>query len=710
MATPRNFRDSQTLQTFGIVAVTGYLAISFALFKTLDFAGIAKIVDSWWVLQKHGFAHLLQFPAWPWQHELRFGLPLVLAVAAGGRAAAVTWRRLDPDGARHIEGREPVMNTTRAAKILAQEWGKPGPGAIKLGPGLPAMPHDKATEGGMMFGGTGSGKTVVIENLLRTLLSENDAKIAHHKIIIHDVKGDFTSQIAPIIDKNGKIIRPYTLVAPWDTRGTPHEIAADILTLAHARAFAINVIPESKSAPMFSSAARQLLTGFCVYLQSTKPQKWGYADLAALAVTPSEELLPLMDQYHPEARKAVAEANVTTFGILINLIAFFSPIFDLASAQPVAPAPGRGFSMRRWLLTEIVNKPILILQNDATFTPVAKALHSALLATAAQTIASPQMSESKKRSLWFFLDEFPQFPVSAGDSVETIMAVGRSKGSRLWLFSQSVGQLNKTFTADRVKGWLDMIGTMLISRTSGAGAKDFSEIIGNRIVERQQSSTSSAVGGTTATINYQRSPEPVIEQSTLAGLGLVKGKKAVDCLLPLGDRYLLRLRFPFVPRNVYRKPSILAPWTQEPNPYTAAIEAATAPTVAGTGDTDDGNREHEKVAATSTEIVEKTEQQAESETTVTATAATVKLAHELGKEAEGEDIAKFAGVEAVDQFVPGFAEVAHIAEAISHITPAAGKAAPKVQITRAEKLMLRRKRIEIEQEARDQQEQAQEMM
>ncbi|WP_153116903.1 type IV secretion system DNA-binding domain-containing protein [Rhodocyclus tenuis] len=529
-----------------------------ASWAALDAANIARVgsPDGWlsllWTLIKQPALILSA----PWQFLLRVSIPAAAALVVAAAVGLVTYRNhataTHDGGAKHLRGRRYISDAKEAARLFAREM-SPADG-LQIHPDLPPLSLIREPEHVFFLGGVGSGKT---QTLLPWILA---AQARRDSILIHDVKGDFTAGLKNIL-----------LVAPWDRRGEVWNVAEDVSTKSAAREFAARVVPENKQSPMWSSAARQVLTGLVINCQLEKPGRWGVADLARGAALPMAELLPIMQRCNPEAIRAIEGQNVTTTGILISMMSFLSPIFDLAVAWPTPPAPGEGFAITRWLAGKGKRTRTIILQSSGQFEQLGRAVNAAIIGLASQIVASPLMPESKTRRLWFFLDEFPQ--LGRIDPVETLIAVGRSKGVRVVLVAQSLDMLKSVYDAHKAAGWLSMVGNVLIGRTQGETAEFVAtRIVGEREVEREQVSVTPGAqqggiirSGVGMTYSTSRSTEPVVMPADLAGdLGPDPRAGGVR-ILWLTGRYALRLLVPFTSLPTLRPASVLSPWTAFPS-------------------------------------------------------------------------------------------------------------------------------------------------
>lgn len=381
---------------------------------------------------------------------------------------------------------------------------------------------DRYTKHLLIMGAVGGGKTTIILPLLQQIIEADD------RAVIFDIKGDFTAKFKKPI-----------LFAPWDARGAVWDIARDCTTRQDARTLAEQLVEGSKD-PMWSNASRQLLVGFLVKLQQERGTDWGWQDLADCLSVPEDELVDIMQEYNPEALRSVEQSGQTTTGILINLTAFLSIVFDLADAWGNAPA-NRKFSFARWLFDEKTKRKQIILQGNGRFPALMRGYVSSIVSLLSSRINSPQFSDSKTRKIWFVLDEFPQM---GKVDIEPMIAVGRSKGVRVVIGCQDLNQIKKIYSEEEAKSWMAMMGTQIFAKVSaGDTAKWVSELVGKREVERPNISVASQAGGNSSTFMYAREEVDVVTPDQLTSeLGAFP--TGVRCLL-LGFKNALLLEWPY---------------------------------------------------------------------------------------------------------------------------------------------------------------------
>lgn len=395
---------------------------------------------------------------------------------------------------------------------------------------------DRMTKHILLFGGTGSGKTTALLPMIDQAVREN------HRTLIWDIKGDFTAKYGPAegFQQAGRA----SVMAPWDARSIIWDIARDCETRQDARELAARLITASKD-PMWSNAARQVLVGFIVSLQQ-RGIWWGWRDLAELLADPDDKkMAAIMRDCNPEALRIAEGADTTKSGIMINLVAFVSIVFDLAEAWGDAlVGDPRLFSFKEWLSNPDVEKRQVILKGSGQFSQLASSYAGSAIALMTAFINSDYFPNDSQRRIYFFLDEFPQL---GKVDFQPLVEIGRSKGVRVILGAQDINQIKKIYSPEDASALMSMCSTHLYCRVApGDTVKMISEFVGKREVERPNYSTTVQDSGRSVSHSYAREEIPVITESQLqTELGVRKSQRLVRSLLVgLGENALI-LEWPF---------------------------------------------------------------------------------------------------------------------------------------------------------------------
>jgi hypothetical protein len=449
------------------------------------------------------------------------------------------WRYLVPKdgliflrGAKRLEGRKAVKKLK--AKLARSVRLRPD---HEIAPDI-LYPADLWTRHMLIVAGTGAGKSTILRPLIEKIVKSNE------QMLLFDPKGEFT-----------RAFRSPILIAPWDERGWAWDIAADMRNIGFARRFATATVKEGTD-PMWANAARQLVVGSMLYLRAVQGTGWGWRDLADTLALPQPRLLGIMKVHFPEAVRAVERASVTTQGVLINLTAFCSAIFDLADAWEETPT-SRRVSFYDWItLPELAPRQI-ILQGNGAYPDITKSYVEGIFSVISGLVNSVELEDSPNRKIWIVCEELPQM---GKIPIRPLFELGRSRGLRCIGVCQDLAQLEEIHGAQTVKSLVSMSGSILIGQVSqGDTAETLAKALGAREVERRNISTSFGPGGSQS-VSYARETIPLYTASELGSrLGLDAVRGGVTFALALeGDAY--ELFWPSYPIPDVRRAHVPSKW------------------------------------------------------------------------------------------------------------------------------------------------------
>jgi len=381
---------------------------------------------------------------------------------------------------RHLSGRE-LRHGLGVARNSVKKVAKGGRLGLELLPNL-RMPFADEALGFAVIGGSGSGKTTILEQILGKALERGD------RAVLLCVKGGMTETL-PTND--------FVMIGPHEARSLAINLAADLRGEAEAREFAARIIAPSKD-PTWSNAGRILFTGVIVALQAQHGEKWGWRDLYDLALSDAQTLRPIMDEYYRPAAVLLEldpETAVPTRTTLSVLFTMWSAVVGLI--RPLMLAWGdlprsQRFSMRKWMLNDASKTRAVILQHSGAFPELSAVVIGAVLDIAAGTAASPQMSNKRNRRIWFALDEIAQ--VTKVERLPKLSELGREKGICPIVCTQDWSQIEQVYGLDAAKTWANNLKLKIVCQmAAGPAANAISrDWIGQRTVEWTRKTTSHA--------------------------------------------------------------------------------------------------------------------------------------------------------------------------------------------------------------------------
>ncbi len=525
-----------------------------------------------------------------WVHVL---IPLVITLPA---SIAVGWffhmacipKLIHVNGLRYDQNPRIAMANLKHA-IKKEDGGMEG--GIPIHPDIP-IDVGRDNRGLLITGGMGSGKTQVQLPRIKEIMRRD------YRLLLNDSKGEFTQSLES---------DNFVLLAAWDKRSTPWHASADIFDRPSARVFSELSIKESHD-PMWSSAARQVLTGMLVYLIETNPLKWTLPDLVGVMILEPEELAEIIGKYNPEAlqtvRNLASKEGKTAEGIMINLQSFMSPIYDLSQAWTGAT----GFSIREWLREDYKGPKTIVLQGSERFKTISQGFVSTLLTFAISDMADPSFPEAKHRKsdyrVYFNLDEFPTMgyiPI-----FDRLVSVCRSKGAFVTLSFQDISQGHKLYGEHLINTWVSNLSNKVIGSVAVGPTASYicDKILDNREVRVPGVTTSfDAVGRPTRTLTQTPNKIPVLRPFELAlELGFKAGKPYGTALyLGGGLDAVYRLKWNITKTRKVREAVVFADWVtnKKENPFIDAYplsETINTPEAQATKDAQDQQVEEEIAA------------------------------------------------------------------------------------------------------------------
>jgi type IV secretory pathway TraG/TraD family ATPase VirD4 len=308
---------------------------------------------------------------------------------------------------------------------------------------------------------------------------------------------------------------------------------------------------------MWSHAAQEIFVACIAYLQATKGRSWSWRDLEAAVTADVDQLTTFARAYNSNAVRLLNQPDSkTTLSILTTFQSHMRIVSVLAEAWS-DPSADR-FSIRNWLQQPIPYRP-LILQHDSRYPELSRIWIGSMLSLLASAVGSPTLTESRRRRVWLFLDEFPQLPPIK--QFPAFLELGRSKGISVVIGAQDTAQIRAAYGVDQAKSWFGMIGTKIITRINASeSAEDISRLIGDQEIERKIKSESRTDGKVSVTVSTHREMRRVVTASELASrLGPTKDGVRV-LFMGLGED-VYELELPYIKLHPLREPTVPAQWT-----------------------------------------------------------------------------------------------------------------------------------------------------
>ena len=483
------------------------------------------------------------FDLWP-SLALRLPAAFIAAMIMASTARQIVLaQKFAMPAVGHVRGQKLLIGAA-AIQSLRRKWtsrfGDTSPG-VALTDGL-AMPRNLEAEHILVVGGTGAGKTTILQYIMDGALKLGD------RILALDVKGDVTARLPS---------ESFSLLSLDDLRSARWELGQDICNKEDAEELAIELINETRD-PSWSAGARRVLTGLlCAIIAQNRTSSWSWVDLADLLLEPIDELHRILLRHDPIAAEFIdisrEETRKAALSFYLVLIANSGQA--VAACAKLGEGSDRSVSVRKWMNGD--GEQVLILRQSQRRPQLSAAMVRMVLKIAADAVADLGESEMTTAT-WFVLDELAQ--IGKSSAVPRLASIGRSAGVRIVAAIQSPAQIRDEYGHDTAQGLLDNLTTKIVGRVAaGKTAGEISsEWIGDRTVDYWEDGEPGSDGKAR---RYRQVRElPVVEPYQLSDdLGLrnaMMGRASIRAIV-MGHGDIAMLEWP-VGQWARRRPASLA--------------------------------------------------------------------------------------------------------------------------------------------------------
>ena len=439
----------------GFVVVSASTLLIFWESKSLaplsaHFAYLSKIWDGSRSIEQYfnvlEMKHLIE----PLIQHISFSLSVGLVGAA---LSVLPWlRRPDRMNWIYIKDGVEVFEKSRtgikALRAKVSIWKKRGIRIYRGVGGKFHLPYELESKHLLYLGSVGSGKTASMLHGIQSIVKRGD------KAIVYDYKGDMTQWLLGRDD--------VSLIGFADNRSDAWHIAKDIHNPLLARELAQTVIKET-SEPVWGDNARDVLSGVIEFLIATKPNVWGFQDVADLLNQDRQETAKALQSINHGAAQTINKPkDDKSANSVMSTVRSGAWIFDVLATAWGNPA--YGFSVRDWLKDESPNNRIVILRNYPDISAVSNWLLYIIFNQLFGEVLS--LKDSKKRRIWAIIDELATLP--AIPRLEECLVASRSKGFRFMCGIQNFSSMREKYGADIAQTIFSQFATRIICRVSDA--------------------------------------------------------------------------------------------------------------------------------------------------------------------------------------------------------------------------------------------------
>ncbi|MFA0320395.1 type IV secretion system DNA-binding domain-containing protein [Vibrio sp. 10N.222.55.A3] len=419
--------------------------------------------------------------------------------------------------------------------------------SVAIHPDLLLTP--KELEGNIFaFGQHGSGKSVILKQLLQQIINANQ------QIIIYDEKREYTELFYDPKDT--------LLIAPWDKRSAHWDIAKDLKRDEDFELIAQRLIPANTKDPMWSNGARAILAGVLAICNAENNDKWSWDDIAKTLSKDDFTLRILFEQHYIKAARYIEKNSKTTHGFMSTLLTDVSWLYSLAKYWQKSSK--KSFSLRDWVNGNRPDIKKIIIQSHPEFKEVGAPLCNSILGFITSLMLAKPDNHNTLQT-WLIIDELGNLPKN--DSLKEWLSLGRSKGCRFVGGTQSISQLHDKYGEHDTNTLLNLFATVIALRCGAPGgeAEYAANCFGEAIYERP-SSGSTKMGA--SAISWQREISQLVTASDLVHLPQSNDNGVTGYIASSGWNSVFQLQWPYPKLDKQAPSHIPSPWvldtTQRP--------------------------------------------------------------------------------------------------------------------------------------------------
>ncbi|HPB09495.1 MAG TPA: type IV secretion system DNA-binding domain-containing protein [Candidatus Cloacimonadota bacterium] len=340
--------------------------------------------------------------------------------------------------------------------------------------GLP-LPRDLETKHILIMGTTGTGKSVLFNQIVGQILDRGRRGRTREKMVIYDVKGEFLSKhYDPDSDR---------IFYPFDARSLHWSFFNEIRTGPDFEIISkiiFQAAKETRADPFWNNAAKDVFVAGLRFLRqegaTTNGDIWSFFSLGLEDIIRHLKTLPIEDRgalKHIESKGSGPAASVIS--TLTEKIGFFRYLVGLDgefSFRDYIRQPGGG------------NLFLLNIKNYAeTFRPLMTFAFDVMIR---ETLSLPDTNKQENRRIWFCIDE-----IGSLDQISVLfdlLTVGRSKGGCMVVANQDLGKIEDVYGRPNKMTFYNNFNTGFFLRLNDPDTAEFlSRSIGEReIIKRME--------------------------------------------------------------------------------------------------------------------------------------------------------------------------------------------------------------------------------
>jgi len=401
---------------------------------------------------------------------------------------------------RYVRGTM-ILPISRLNKLLKKGAKNDKIRNLRIGKSI--IPRKMETTHILILGAAGSGKSVLLNQLLKQINGRKDkSRYGPEKAIIYDLKGEY-------IEKH------YTeedyIFSPFDLRSVKWSFFNEIKTFPDFDVVAKSLYTvKDKRNEYFYNCAKDVFRAGLIYLymndKTSNTDIWNFFSESLDNIKRALSTLPLKERgaiKHIEKEEANSSANIVS--VLQERIQFFRYLIDLDG----------DFSLREYIRNNSTQN--LYLLNIDLYKNIFKPLMSLVVDIMIREILS--LPDDLNRRIFIIIDELGS--LYKLESVLDLVTIGRSKGAPLICANQDLGRLEETYGKPNVQTLFNNFNSLVVFRINEPKTAEFlSQAIGEQqIIRSQRSSQISPTDyGDRKSYNEQEKLERIMIPSELQSL------------------------------------------------------------------------------------------------------------------------------------------------------------------------------------------------
>ncbi len=336
------------------------------------------------------------------------------------------------------------------AEILTDSWG------LNIKIGNMHLPRESEQKHTLILGSTGTGKTVLFNQIIAQTVSRQNKTTIDEKSIIYDVKGELLS----------KHFRPDRdiIFYPFDLRSVGWSFMNEVNSYADFDVLSTSLFEppkDSKDVYWYNAARDVFRTGlYYLYVKNKKNDSEDIvknSDIWDFFTLPLREIREMFEEGLPQretgALKHIENPDSpqasSVISVLHERISFFKYIYESEGC----------FSFRKFIREE-KNRNLFLLnirQNDSVFRPLMTFVVDIMIR---ESLSLPDIKLPADRRINFFIDEFGS--LSKLSSIFDFLTLARAKGGALYIVNQDLGSVADIYGKDKKETFFNNFNTDFI--------------------------------------------------------------------------------------------------------------------------------------------------------------------------------------------------------------------------------------------------------